>query len=462
MKTNLYIPIEISRRELDSRILLSLKSIKYNFEPVITKKSRLFEKLNIIKPGILFFKSFGPKYDIYLDKIKNNNHLITGIDEEGLQILDKSWIIGDRFSKKILNHLEIIFTWGNSSKDIYEKFFKIKKKNIQVISSGHPKMELSKKYFYQYFFLKSKKLKTEFKDFILIATLFPRYNRAGVHLKNQESFFNNRKRNMKTIYEKMDVKKNTHQRNNFFRYDKLYPYLNKNFKDVNFLIKPHPGENLDYYDKLAKKNYKNIKILKTNENIVPYILSAQACISCNCTTSVETFLLGKNCINFVPWKNEKSEFPLPKLLSINVRKLDKLGKILKNKQHLKKNKISKKNINLAKNILQNHSGVDASENICKHLNLMKKKIKFVDQKSNNYDYLNYVYFFLKSKILSLYNFVFKRNTEKYEVQKYKRSDLNKNEIQKRVDLISKILFSNKKKFLVKEKHYGLYYINEKK
>ena len=85
-----------------------------------------------------------------------------------------------------------------------------------------------------------------------------------------------------------------------------------------------------------KKNYRNIKILKTNENIVPYILSAQTCISCNCTTSIETFLLGKNCINFIPWQNKKSEFPLPRLLSINVRKIDKLGKILRDKQYLKK------------------------------------------------------------------------------------------------------------------------------
>ena len=46
MKTNLYIPIEISKRELDSRILLSLKSIKYNderlFPSLFTKiKTRL-------------------------------------------------------------------------------------------------------------------------------------------------------------------------------------------------------------------------------------------------------------------------------------------------------------------------------------------------------------------------------------------------------------------------------------
>ncbi len=462
MKTNLYIPIEISKRELDSRILLSLKSIKYNFEPVITKKSRLFEKLSIIKPGIFFFKSFGPNYDIYLDKIKSNNHLITGIDEEGLQVLDKSWIIGKRFSKKILNHLEIIFTWGNSNKKIYQKFFKIKKKNIQVISSGHPKMELSKKYFYKYYFKTSKKIKNKFKNFILIATLFPRYNRAGVHQKNQEFVFNDQKKNIKTIYEKMVVKRNTHQRNNFFEYDKLYQYLSKNFKDINFLIKPHPAENLDYYDNLAKKNYRNIKILKTNENIVPYILSAQTCISCNCTTSIETFLLGKNCINFIPWQNKKSEFPLPRLLSINVRKIDKLGKILRDKQYLKKNKISKKNINLAKNILQNFTGDDACEKILKHLNLMKKKITIGDTKNNNYNYFNYLYFYLKSKIIILFTNVFKSESVSYQVQKHKRLNLNKNEIQKRVDQISKNLFLNKKKFQVEEKHYGLFYINEKK
>jgi len=54
-KTNIYFPIEITRRELDSRIILALKLIKHNFEPVITKKSRLFEKINLIKPGIYFF-----------------------------------------------------------------------------------------------------------------------------------------------------------------------------------------------------------------------------------------------------------------------------------------------------------------------------------------------------------------------------------------------------------------------
>ena len=57
----------------------------------------------------------------------------------------------------------------------------------------------------------------------------------------------------------MVARRNTHQRNNFFEFDKLYPYLNKNFKDINFLIKPHPAENLDYYAKLEKKKFKKYK-----------------------------------------------------------------------------------------------------------------------------------------------------------------------------------------------------------
>ena len=53
----------------------------------------------------------------------------------------------------------------------------------------------------------------------------------------------------------MVARRNTHQRNNFFEFDKLYPYLNK-ILNINFLIKPHPAENLDYYAKLEKKNLK--------------------------------------------------------------------------------------------------------------------------------------------------------------------------------------------------------------
>ena len=128
MKNAIYFVIESELRELESKILLSLNAAKKGMSPAIVKKSRLFEKLHLIRPGIIFLKSFGRNYDLHLDKIKSYNHIITGFDEEGLQIYDKNKLIGDRFSINVLNSLNIIFSNGDYAKKIYERHFNKKKK----------------------------------------------------------------------------------------------------------------------------------------------------------------------------------------------------------------------------------------------------------------------------------------------------------------------------------------------
>ena len=98
MKKAIYLIIEMEK-ELDSKILLALKAVVHGYDAVITK-SRLFEKIHLIKPGIIFLKSFGPRYDIYLKDIKNYGHRLTGLDEEGLQVFDNSGLLEKKIFKK--------------------------------------------------------------------------------------------------------------------------------------------------------------------------------------------------------------------------------------------------------------------------------------------------------------------------------------------------------------------------
>ena len=70
LKNIVYIIIEIARRELDSKIILALKAKENNFDVAITKKSRIFSVLKYLKSGIVFLKSFGPRYNPILDDIK--------------------------------------------------------------------------------------------------------------------------------------------------------------------------------------------------------------------------------------------------------------------------------------------------------------------------------------------------------------------------------------------------------
>ena len=84
-KSILYLPVEISKRELDSKILLALKAINKNFIVVIGRKSPLIEYIKNSPPGIFLsiwgaHKNFKETYK----NIKSYGHKIAVMDEEGL------------------------------------------------------------------------------------------------------------------------------------------------------------------------------------------------------------------------------------------------------------------------------------------------------------------------------------------------------------------------------------------
>ena len=230
MKKPIYFIIESSTRELDNKILLSLIAAKKGMASVITKKSRLFEKLHLIRPGIIFLKSFGKNYDLHLNKIKKFGHVLSGFDEEGLQLYDENKLIGDRFSKSVLKNLNIIFANGDYSKKIYEKFFNYNKKKIQIISSGHPKIDFLKKIAKKYFYSRKIQINKKYGKFILIATQFPFYNLNTIDIDKNPNHFPWDKKLFKSKLSsanKNKLKLFLHQKRNFLEYKKLYRFLNK-------------------------------------------------------------------------------------------------------------------------------------------------------------------------------------------------------------------------------------------
>jgi surface carbohydrate biosynthesis protein len=463
MKKNIYFLIE-NIRELEPKILLSLTAVKKGMEVAITKKSRLFEKLHLIRPGIIFLKSFGRNYDLHLKKINTFGHILTGFDEEGLQLYDENKLVGDRFSKNVMNKLNFIFSNGDYAKKIYMEYFKKENRNITVISSGHPKIEFLKRKLLKYHSKKIKKIKKKFGKYILIATQFPFYNANTINLVKNPKYspwLNVKKvsfRSKTGDSTKNKVKTFLHQKKNFLEYLKLYNYLNKNFPDIKFLIKPHPVENHNYYNQIIEKNkFSNIQILNTTKSIIPYIQASEALIAFNSTSLVESFILKKTSINHIPYKDNFSEFKLTKLLSINSNNLNTIGKIFRNNLYKKRNYVSKKNINAAKKILKNLTNGDAVNTIIKKIMSIETNPNKVDNKNQNY--INFIYFFLKTKTISLFNYFFYRNKMLYKVQIDKREGLNKAQIQAKVDDLSKIIYPGTK-FIVKEKYYGIYYIEK--
>ncbi|MDB9739501.1 hypothetical protein OAB10_04285 [Candidatus Pelagibacter sp.] len=453
MNRYLYLLIEIQKRELDSKILLALEALNNGYKVAISKKSRLFEKLHIIEPGIIFLKSFGIKYNIHLDNIINNGHKITGIDEEGLQVIRKSALVEDRFSNKCLEHLSLLFAWGDYAKKIYNSYALKQKINLKITSCGHPRMDLIKKPLINFYLKKAKRIKKEYGNYILIASQFPRYNSMG-----QDYNKTSKLRKSISQYKKGSLYNTAYliQKKNFYEYEKLYLFLKKRFPKKRFLLLPHPAEDLSYYEQFKEKN-SNINVINDIESIIPYIMSCETLIAMNCTTSIESFILGKISINHIPAKNAKYEFKLPKLLSLNSKSLKNIENILKKKTYKNKNAISGTNIFEASKILDNLKHKKSTDIIINGLN----SIKIEKKKNTRFKFILYLYFFLKTKLKNCIYIIFTRDKFSFKNQISKRAGLTKANIQNKVNLLSSINYPGKK-YVVKEDYYGLFYIEKKK
>lgn len=464
LKNIIYIIIEIARRELDSKIILALKAKENNFDVAITKKSRIFSVLKYLKSGIVFLKSFGPRYNPILDDIKKYGFKLAGIDEEGLQVSYNEHLTGKlRFSKLVFKDLQYLFTWGLNSKKIYTNYAKKHKlDHKKIISTGSPRVDILKKRYNKIFFDKDNKLQK--KKFILIATQFLKYNRSGdnfetfdktefekeiviTHKKNKFS----KGKNFKIELDKF-AKAFYFQEKNFLEYDKMYSFLCKKFPKELFLIKPHPGEGIQYYKQLEKK-FKNLKIITDNSNIIKWILASKLLISCNCTTSIEARLLNKSSINYMPYKNLQREYELPKLTSINVRNLNDLAKIIKDKSYMKFKLDKKKETKILYNLenFKDKYGVDQIINYLKKIQIRHKNLKNLNE-----NLFFKFYLFLRSNFHSLIGIF---NYELYRNQLGKRGEFTLKKLNTRLDEIQIILFK-KKKYKFNEKFYGIYTLEE--
>ncbi len=58
----IYFPIEVKKREFDSRCYQALKLINEGFKVSICTKSSINYYRHKMKPGLVYFKSSGPRY----------------------------------------------------------------------------------------------------------------------------------------------------------------------------------------------------------------------------------------------------------------------------------------------------------------------------------------------------------------------------------------------------------------
>tara|TARA_Y100000590_G_scaffold204989_1_gene232496 strand:+ start:9887 stop:11299 length:1413 start_codon:yes stop_codon:yes gene_type:complete len=469
MEKRVYLLMETKKRELDSRCYFAVKSCLKNFSVVLSKKDSFYKNKKHLKPGFVFFKSLGRNYYTEIKKAKKLGFKICAQDEEGLQIFDKEDYLDRRLYYDNLDYLDYIFTWGKRDYEMLSDLPQKIRDNIYI--TGSPRVDILKNPINSIYAEEAKKIKKKYGNFFLFNTYFTFSNHFFFKDKEKKSLaLEAEGSSEKSLIYKRGLQMKEFQSKTMAKSLEFIKDFASKFPNEKLIIRPHPSENHEIWFQTAKK-FDNVDCIYDDQNTCSWMMASSFSISSNCTTSIESFLLGKFNYNFRPIIDEKVEFDLPKICGINVETVEKL--LNKISIFLDKNTDEKifteeytKKVDKLKNYMANVEEKKCSvDEILNFLSKDKNESIFVKEK-----YMSRFVLFLNKQIrrIAFYKMritgVFAKKTkDKIEFAIQKFPDLSESEISAKIsNILKKMNIDNN--LIVKEIYPGSFLIkaNQKK
>ncbi|WP_174615535.1 surface carbohydrate biosynthesis protein [Virgibacillus ihumii] len=305
----LYLPIEVKVRETDAKLLLAYYAAKEGYR-VVTGDHVMVEMASEVYPkGIFFSKGYshGVRKRV-ITNAEHYGHTIVELDEEGLLIKPKQYI-RDRMRRDMLQLVKQEYCWGNYQKKVIHDVNPDFEQKCFV--TGNLRFDLLKPKFSRIYQKEAEGIIHKYGKFVLINTRFTRYNTPKG--KQENVYF----QDIKALY---------------YHFLALVKEMSVKYPRMNFIIRPHPGEDFNSYQK-EFAHYKNVYIIHEG-NIIKWLMAAEVVIHNGCTSGIETFLLGKPLISYVPISSKKKGMNLPNQLGMkaasNAEVAAGLSAVLKN------------------------------------------------------------------------------------------------------------------------------------
>lgn len=288
---NIYIPIEIKLRELEGRVLLGAVAAERGHTVILGGKedTLALAKSGKLPPGIVHHKGIAPTPSTIkdLNDLNKYNHLVTCQDEEhGLLEETFTRFAKKRFSHQTLSKTALFFCWGSYDQECLQEMYK--EHRNKIIASGSPRVDYWREDFSSYY---DQSNISYFKDnrsltpYILIASnvgTFLNENRFWNVIATQRklAFFEEKPGEEFLWYDKY-----AYQVQLIKEFVKAVRMLSTTFQDLKIVIRPHPIESLDAWEKLIG-DFPNV-VISREGMLGKWVRNATVLIHNGCTSSFE-------------------------------------------------------------------------------------------------------------------------------------------------------------------------------
>ena len=306
----LLIPVENQVRELDPKLMLACIAAERGFSSVIGSRREMEFNIDTFPKSIYLSKSMTIRSLLFFRVAKRFGHEIISWDEEALVHLPPETYFSRRLNPKAIRYVSHLFAWGQDNKALWKQYSDLPD-NLPIHVTGNPRSDMLRLELQPFYEDEVEKIRAKYGNFILINTNFNHVNNYGpdmnlfkpVKRPGLKPAFGRAARGMSRPYAEglQNLKLAV-----FEHFKQLIPKLEQAFPEYNIIVRPHPTEKHDAYQKIASQCE---RVFVTNDgNVVPWLMATRALIHNGCTTGVEAYMMQVPAISYRAVVNEDYDY----------------------------------------------------------------------------------------------------------------------------------------------------------
>lgn len=300
-KAPFLIPVENQVRELDAKLLLACFAAARGRPSIIGHKGTLDAYINTFPKGIYIAKSVTERSVKILRIARKLGHANVAWDEEAIVHFPPDIYYKRRLSAEALEATDRLFAWGEDNKSLFEAYPRFPGTPVNVV--GNPRIDLLRPEFREFYDDQTSAIRDRYGDFILFNTNFGSVNGYYPELnvcypKDDAPDGLALGRGAIGLSREYALELFAYRKNNFETMRDLIPEVARAFPDRTIVVRPHPSENREFWTEFLE-DYDNVHV-NAEGNVVPWLLAASVLIHNSCTTGIESYILDRPAIAYVP------------------------------------------------------------------------------------------------------------------------------------------------------------------
>ena len=303
LKKWLILPVEIKVRELDAKLWLAAAGLQRGYGVVLGSIRQVERYEDRLPSGIYFAKDISPARQEQLRRLKGRHRAIVCQDEE-TTIANGSYEVffDQRVSTDSLDLTRFFFCWGPSDSEVLKGLYPSDRDKI--VSTGSLRVDLWRPELRDYYAASVRSIRAAHGDYILIASNF-----LANDISPEEQVIDIGKK-LGTLRDDRAVDRLARElafgRDLFEHFKEAPRILAEAFPETAVIIRPHPIENPAAWQE-AVRGLPNASVIFEG-TITPWLLGARAVLHNSCTSAVESALLDRPVISYMPITSSEFDF----------------------------------------------------------------------------------------------------------------------------------------------------------